>query len=78
MMHDMTWYAKHDEHMQRGATGRGAIVLKEKRGIWQNLGNPSMPLDRLEDYDGNRYQEHEERMHTTQMVSKTICNANND
>jgi hypothetical protein len=46
-----------------------------KDGYGQNLGNPSMPLERMKDFDGNRYKDHEERMHEAQMVSHTICNA---
>ena len=58
------WYAMH----MRAPGGKG----------WtrHQLGKPSMPLERWDDFGWNRYRDHRIRMHGLQMTSKTRYDAN--
>ena len=69
------WYARYDM--------RCVCVLRKKKG-WtrQQIGKPSMPLERWDDFGWNRYKDHWKRMHGLQMASKTrmtlICDKQQD
>ena len=61
----------------QGPTPRRCNTTTCNSTEWQKIRqNPSMPLDKMEDFSWNGPKDHGKRMHETQMVIKAICIAN--
>ena len=69
MMQYMSWYARCDMQCI-------CVLRKEKWWTRHQLGKPSMPLERWDDFGWNRYRDHRIQMPGLQKTSKTRYDAN--